>query len=182
MEVGAAGDGDNRHHPFSALRAAHYLIHDVLPIFFASTPHVIFWRYFTLLVRLRAKWVISEITPFDRKSRTGKLGEGQRLFRHSRLRKIPSGPTPLLGHRRSPLTTGQRLLRRPGQLTRGGRVRRSNRSVWSGFRPDMSEGAMAAALHVGCSFNRLLPKQFHRVVPAPISTDTRPWGASGAGE
>ena len=33
LEVGAAGDGDNRDHPFSALRAARYLIHDVLPIF-----------------------------------------------------------------------------------------------------------------------------------------------------
>jgi len=33
LEVDAAGDGDNRDHSFSALRAARYLIHDVLPIF-----------------------------------------------------------------------------------------------------------------------------------------------------
>lgn len=33
LEIGAAGDGDNRDHSFSTLRAARYLIHDVLPIF-----------------------------------------------------------------------------------------------------------------------------------------------------
>ena len=33
LEVGAAGDRDNRDHSFSARRAARYLIHDVLPIF-----------------------------------------------------------------------------------------------------------------------------------------------------
>jgi hypothetical protein len=32
-------------------------------------------------------------------------------------------------------------LRRPGQLTKGDRLRQSNRSVWSAFRPDVSEGA-----------------------------------------
>jgi hypothetical protein len=58
-------------------------------------------------------------------------------------RKIPpvSGPTGLRGHRRSPPLGCPKLLRRPGQLTRGDGVRRSNRSVWSGIRPDMSEGA-----------------------------------------
>jgi hypothetical protein len=38
-------------------------------------------------------------------------------------------------------------LRRPSQLTKGGRLRQSNRSVWSGFRPDVSEGAW---LHLLC--------------------------------
>jgi hypothetical protein len=57
--------------------------------------------------------------------------------------KIPpvSGPTGLRGHRRSPPLGCPKLLRRPGQLTRGGRLRQSNRSVWSGFHPDMSERA-----------------------------------------
>jgi hypothetical protein len=52
-----------------------------------------------------------------------------------------SGPTPLLGHSRSPPITGQRLLRRPGQSTRGGRVHRSGRGVSSGLRPGSYEGA-----------------------------------------
>jgi hypothetical protein len=33
LEVGAAGDGDNRDHSFSAFRAARCSIHEVLPIF-----------------------------------------------------------------------------------------------------------------------------------------------------
>jgi hypothetical protein len=33
LEVGAAGDGDNRDHSFSALRTARCLIHEILPIF-----------------------------------------------------------------------------------------------------------------------------------------------------
>jgi hypothetical protein len=33
LEVGAAGEGDNRHHAFSAFRAARDRIHEVLPIF-----------------------------------------------------------------------------------------------------------------------------------------------------
>jgi hypothetical protein len=33
LEVGAAGEGDNRHHPFSAFRATRDLIHEVLPVF-----------------------------------------------------------------------------------------------------------------------------------------------------
>ena len=52
-----------------------------------------------------------------------------------------SGPTGLRGHRRSPPLGCPKLLWRPGQLTRSDGVRQSNRSVWSGFRPDMSEGA-----------------------------------------
>jgi hypothetical protein len=58
-------------------------------------------------------------------------------------RKIPpvSGPTGLRGHRRSSPLGCPKLLWRPSQLTRGDGVRQSNRSVWSGFRPDMSEGA-----------------------------------------
>src|SRR6266851_1937280 len=52
-----------------------------------------------------------------------------------------SGPTGLRGHRRSPPLGGPKLLRRPGQLTRGGCLRQSNRSVESGFRPDVCEGA-----------------------------------------
>ena len=52
-----------------------------------------------------------------------------------------SGPTGLRGHRRSPPLGGPKLLQRPGQLTRGGCLRQSNRSVWSGFRPDVCEGA-----------------------------------------
>jgi hypothetical protein len=55
------------------------------------------------------------------------------------------GYRPVSGHtepqrrRRSPSIRCQKLLRRPGQLTSGGR--RSNRSGGSGFRPDMCEGA-----------------------------------------
>jgi len=45
------------------------------------------------------------------------------------------------GRRRNPPPTCPKLLPRPGQSTLGARVRRSSRSVWSGFRPDMSEGA-----------------------------------------
>jgi hypothetical protein len=52
-----------------------------------------------------------------------------------------SGPTGLRGHRRSPPLGCPKLLQRPGQLTRGGCLRQSNRSVWSGFRPDVCEGA-----------------------------------------
>jgi hypothetical protein len=33
LEVGVAGDGDNRDQLFSAFRAARYLIHEILPIF-----------------------------------------------------------------------------------------------------------------------------------------------------
>src|SRR5712664_1829415 len=33
FEVGAAGDGDNRDHSFSAFRAARCSIHEILPIF-----------------------------------------------------------------------------------------------------------------------------------------------------
>ena len=33
LEVGAAGDGDNRDHSFSAFRAARCSIHEILPIF-----------------------------------------------------------------------------------------------------------------------------------------------------
>jgi len=34
LEVGAAGDRDNRDHDFSAFRAARYPIHEILPLFF----------------------------------------------------------------------------------------------------------------------------------------------------
>jgi hypothetical protein len=33
LEVGAAGDGDNRDHSFPAFRAARCSIHEILPIF-----------------------------------------------------------------------------------------------------------------------------------------------------
>ncbi|MFL6465804.1 MAG: hypothetical protein ACJ73N_15520, partial [Bryobacteraceae bacterium] len=33
LELGAAGDGDNRDHSFSAFRAPRYLIHEILPIY-----------------------------------------------------------------------------------------------------------------------------------------------------
>jgi hypothetical protein len=53
----------------------------------------------------------------------------------SSMRREPSG------RRRNRPPTCPKLLPRPSQLTLGARVRRSSRSVWSGFRPDMSEGA-----------------------------------------
>ena len=53
-----------------------------------------------------------------------------------------AGPTRLLGHRRSPLTAGQRLVRRPRRLTRGG-----------------CEGAWQPSSRWR-GFNRLVPKQF----------------------
>ena len=52
-----------------------------------------------------------------------------------------SGPNGLRGHRRSPTARCPKRLRRPGQLTRDGQLRPSNRNVSIGFRPDMSEGA-----------------------------------------
>ena len=57
--------------------------------------------------------------------------------------KVPpvSGPTGLRGPRRSPQLRCPKLLRRPGQLTKGDGLRQSNRSAWSGFRPYVSEGA-----------------------------------------
>jgi hypothetical protein len=61
--------------------------------------------------------------------------------------------------RRNPPPACPRLLPRPDQLILGASVRRSSRSVWSGFRPDMSQGAWWPPV-VGPSFNRLLPKQF----------------------
>src|ERR1700687_2291466 len=68
------------------------------------------------------------------------------------MRRGPSG------RRRNPPPTCPKLLLRPGQLTLGAYVRRSSRSVWSGFRPDMSEGAWRPPR--GWPFNPLLPKQF----------------------
>ena len=53
----------------------------------------------------------------------------------------PSEPTGPRGHRRSPARECRKPLWRPSQPTRGGRIRRLNRSVWSGFRRDMSGGA-----------------------------------------
>jgi hypothetical protein len=53
-----------------------------------------------------------------------------------------AGPTRLLGHRRSPLTAGQRLVRRPRRLTKGG-----------------CEGAWQPSSRWR-GFNRLVPKQF----------------------
>src|SRR5260370_40036533 len=45
LEVGAAGDGDNRDHLFSALRTACYLIHEmILPIFPPYGSLVPWWR------------------------------------------------------------------------------------------------------------------------------------------
>jgi hypothetical protein len=70
----------------------------------------------------------------------------------SSMRRGPSG------RRRNPPPTCLKLLPRLGQLTLGARVRRSSRSVWSGFRPDMSEGAWRPPC--GWPFNPLLPKQF----------------------
>jgi hypothetical protein len=37
LQVGAAGQGDNRHRAFSAFRAARYRIHEILPIFSPTT-------------------------------------------------------------------------------------------------------------------------------------------------
>jgi hypothetical protein len=67
------------------------------------------------------------------------------------------------GRRRNSPPTRPKLLRRLGRLTLGARLRRSSRSVWSGFRPDVSEIALAA-LPLACSpvINPLLPKQFPR--------------------
>jgi hypothetical protein len=42
LEVGAAGDGDNRDHFFSAFRAARYPIHEILPIFFTHNSQLEF--------------------------------------------------------------------------------------------------------------------------------------------
>jgi hypothetical protein len=42
LEVGAAGDGDNRDHLFSAFRAARYPIHEILPIFFTHNSELEF--------------------------------------------------------------------------------------------------------------------------------------------
>src|ERR1700733_6430759 len=39
LEVGAAGDGNNRNHSLSAFRAARYPIHKILPIFSALTQN-----------------------------------------------------------------------------------------------------------------------------------------------
>jgi len=81
-----------------------------------------------------------------------------------------SGSTPLLGHSRSPPITGQRLLRRPGRSTRGGRFHRSGPGVSSGLRSDSYEGAWRRP---SPSFNRQLPKQFHSYrnvgLSAPLS-------------
>ena len=56
----------------------------------------------------------------------------------SEAARTVSGPTGLPPHRRSRPLGCQQSLRRPDQLTSGGRP---NRSVWSGFRPGTCEGA-----------------------------------------
>src|SRR5712671_215271 len=63
------------------------------------------------------------------------------LGAHTRGGKNPSGPNGPCGHRRSPPLRCPKVLRRPDQLTMSGRLRRSNRNVWSGFRRDMNEDA-----------------------------------------
>jgi hypothetical protein len=45
LEVGAAGDGDNRDHSFSALGTARYLIHDVLPFFIANKEQELLFHW-----------------------------------------------------------------------------------------------------------------------------------------
>jgi hypothetical protein len=47
------------------------------------------------------------------------------------------------GRRRNPPPTWPKSLPRLGQLILGARRRRLGRSVWSGFRPDVSETALA---------------------------------------
>ena len=69
-----------------------------------------------------------------------------RLVRRSSARfplrlGIQSPDDSLSGPRRSPTARCPKRLRRPGQLTRDGQLRPSNRNVSIGFRPDMSEGA-----------------------------------------
>jgi hypothetical protein len=81
-----------------------------------------------------------------------RLGDRARLALAARIRGASldqqfgvaidlSGPTGLQGHRRSPARECRQPLWRRSQLTRGARLRRLNRSVWSRCRRDMSEGA-----------------------------------------
>jgi hypothetical protein len=58
LEGGAAGDRDNRDHKFSALRAARYPIHEILPIFSPTTSGTSIGGYGTTETR--------EITPYVR--------------------------------------------------------------------------------------------------------------------
>ena len=62
-------------------------------------------------------------------------------------------------HKRNSRSTCLQLLPRPGQLTLRARLHRSNRSVWSGFRPDRSECAWQRSWCVK-SFNPPLPGWF----------------------
>ena len=74
-----------------------------------------------------------------------------------------SGSTELRRRRQSPPLGCKKLLRRPGQLTSGGR--QLSRSVGSGFRPGVCEGAWQPSCVLGPSFNPQLPKQFpHRAL------------------
>jgi hypothetical protein len=75
----------------------------------------------------------------------------------------PNGATGLREHRRSPPVRCKKPLRRLGQWTKGGRPRRSNRSVWSGFRPDMSEGAWQQPS--SCAFGDVIQSATAKKVP-----------------
>jgi hypothetical protein len=97
-----------------------------------------------------------------------------RVKRRPKKNPPVNGPTGLRGHRRSRPRACLKLLWRPGQLTKSDGVRHSNRSVWSGFRPDMSEGAWQVPLLVsvgtplvaehgkGCACWAAIARQFAR--------------------
>jgi hypothetical protein len=63
------------------------------------------------------------------------------------------------GRKRNSRATSLRLLNRPSQSTLPGHLHKPNRSVWSGFRPDMSGCAWRRSL-VWQSFNLPFPEQF----------------------
>jgi len=119
---------------------------------------VISWPGHTLLTRLAPK-CCSEAPPAHRDIAVSALLDRIQARANGGRKTIPpiSGPTGLRGHRQSPPLGCPKLLWRPGQLTRSDGVRQSNRSVWSGFRPDMSGGAwQRPSSCVGRSFNRLV--------------------------
>jgi hypothetical protein len=102
-----------------------------------------------------------------------------------------SGRTRLRGHTRSLLAGCTKLLRRSGQLTTGRRPRRSNLSVWSGFRPDMSERAWQrpsrarwAFIQSGCW--QTVPRGKTETAPTggglrPLYPSDIPWGDGASG-
>jgi hypothetical protein len=55
LKVGAAGDGDNRDHSFSAFRAAPCSIHEILPIF-APNAELEFLFHSSVSANRRIPW------------------------------------------------------------------------------------------------------------------------------